>query len=173
MSALKCGKASGPDGIPPEMWKHGGDILLPYLCVLFNGIFTSGEFPLAWSRSVIFPLHKKGNKNDANNYRGISLMDIIGKLFTFILNCRLKKFVDLYDKIPECQAGFRSGYCTADNVFTLQALIQKYLSKSKGRFYCLFVDFHKAFDSINRDLLWYVLAKHSINGKMLTIMRDM
>ena len=50
--------------------------------------------------------------------------------------------------IDEAQAGFRNGYCTTDNMFTLHALIQKYLSKKKGRLYVLFIDFEKAFDNI-------------------------
>ena len=80
-------------------------------------------------------------------------MDICGKVFTFILNKRLKDLVEMLDLYPECQGGFRKGYSTVDNIFTLQSIIQKYLSKSRGRFYCLFLDFRKAFDSVYRNIL--------------------
>ncbi len=127
LSALKLGKACGPDGLPPEMWKHGGNILLPYLHVLFNCIFNSGDFPSAWSQSIIFPLHKKGSKHDVNNYRGISLMDICGKIFTYILNERLKTFVNVYNLNPECQTRYPSGYSTVDCMFSTCRLSLKIL----------------------------------------------
>ena len=77
---------------------------MPYLCSLFNGIFRSGKFPDQWSLSIIFPLHKKGSIHEVNNYCGISLMDICGKIFISIMNIVCRKL--LY---PECQGGFRKG----------------------------------------------------------------
>ena len=139
----------------PEVFKHNHCILSSYLLILFNNIFKSGNFPEQWSKSMIFPLHKKGSKYEVNNYRGVSLMDVCGKLFTAVLNNRLKEFVECMKMIPESQCGFRKGYSTVDDIFTLQSLVEKYLSKAKCRFYCLYVDFRKAFDSVNRDLLNY------------------
>ena len=56
----------------------------------------------------------------------------------------------MYDKISECQAGFREGYSTVDNAFILNAFVDKYLSKKRGKLYVAFVDFKKAFDSVHR-----------------------
>ena len=67
--------------------------------------------------------------NDPNNYRGISPFNVISKLFSSILNTRVCKWVSINNHIDESQAGFRNGYYPIDNMFTLHAMIQKYLSK--------------------------------------------
>ena len=73
----------------------------------------------------------------------------------------------------ESQAGFRKGYSTTDNIFTLMSLGQKYLSKKGGRFYCLFVDFSKAFDRINNKILINNLKKGGFMEKMLKLLISM
>ena len=112
------------------------------------------------------PNTQKGNVNDPNNYRGISLIDVLNKIFTGILNDRIYKYSTENDILEEAQAGFRKGYSTTDNIFTLQAMVQKYLSKCGGRFYCLFIDFSKAFDTIAHQKLLSSLNKKGIGGKL-------
>ena len=107
---------------------------------------------------------KKGNVNDPNNYRGISLTDVLNKTFTGILNDRIYKYCIENNKVDEAQAGFRKGYNTTDNIFTLHAMVQKYLSKRGGRFYCLFIDFTKAFDTVDHFKLLYSLNNKGIGG---------
>ena len=75
------------------------------------------------------------------------------KIFTNILNVKLTKWSERNNVNDESQAGFRKDHVTVDNIFILQALVQKYLSKKRGRFNCIFVDFQKAFDSIQHDKL--------------------
>ncbi len=89
------------------------------------------------------------------------------------MNRRLTKWANDHNKIDESQAGFRAGYSTIDNMFTLQALVQKYLSKQGGRFYCLYVDFSKAFDRIQHDKLWESLQAKGIGGKYLRALISM
>lgn len=170
---LKRGKACGPDGISPEFYMLEFPVFINYLFILFNAVFASGVYPSEWSKSMIFPLHKKGNINNVNNYRGISLLNILGKIFSHVLNERLKQWCDCNNIIPEAQAGFRSSYSTVDNIFVLQSLVQKYIGKAGGRFYVFFVDFQKAFDRINRGKLWLILQKNGCEGKMLTILKSM
>ncbi len=67
--------------------------------------------------------------------------------------------------VTRSRAGFRAGYSTIDNVFTLHAIAQKYLAKPGGRFYRLFVDFSKAFDRIRHNKLWASLFRKGIHGK--------
>ena len=76
----------------------------------------------------------------------------MGKLFTTCLNCRLSCYVEDHILGQE-QAGFREGYSTIDHIFVLQLIVELYQSVHK-RVYCAFVDYRKAFDSINRSLLW-------------------
>ena len=97
-------------------------------------------------------MHKKGSLNDVGNYRGITLLSILGKLFTRVLNNRLKDWAENYYVLIEAQAGFRPGISTTDNVFVLHGVISHLLNQGK-KLYCAFVDFTKAFDYVVRENL--------------------
>ena len=104
------------------------------------------------------PGNNKGKKSDPNNYRGISIISCLGKLFTALINERLTKFADLNEIIGEEQAGFRAGYSTQDHILTLHAIIEIYLKQihsqnEKKRLYCAFIDYQKAFDLEDRSCL--------------------
>jgi hypothetical protein len=173
LANLPKGKASGYDGIPYEIITAGRGTIIPYLQHLFNVLLERGTFPEDWSKALICPVHKKGSKHDPNNFRGISLLSTVSKVFTKLLNIRLTKFAEANGLRQEEQAGFRKGYSTVDNIFVLQCLIQKYISKHKGRFYVLYVDFSKAFDSIPHSHLWYCLLSKGIHGNVIQVIRSM
>jgi hypothetical protein len=139
---------------------------------LFNKIFDNGVFPDSWTESVIFPIFKKGDVNNPNNYRGISLSDISSKLFGTIINRRLQEWVEENDITGDHQAGFKKGYSTIDHMFTLLALVQKQFCHNR-KLYVAFIDFEKAFDSINRNILWPILLKNGIRGKLCRCVRSM
>ena len=86
---LKCGKSGGDDLLLNEFFIHGQQILLPYIVSLFNYIFDVGVFPDAWCDGLLIPLHKKGSQYISENYRGITLLSVLGKLFTRTLNIRI------------------------------------------------------------------------------------
>ena len=79
---LKNGKRGGPDKLLNEFFTHGQYVLLPCLHSLFNKLLISSYFPSSWSEGYIIPLHKKGGVINVNNYRGITLLSVLGKLFT-------------------------------------------------------------------------------------------
>ncbi|XP_077978836.1 uncharacterized protein LOC144434256 [Glandiceps talaboti] len=173
VSELKKGKAAGPDGIPSEFYKCTVNRLLPLMSDLFNDIFETGVFPEGWCRGVIIPLYKNGVRSDPNNYRGITLLDVFGKVFCAILNKRLYVWAEDIGSISSCQSGFRKGFSTMDNIFTLYAIIQNYLRRRRGKFFCLFVDFAKAFDSVNYHYLFIKLQSIGLSGKMFNIIKSM
>ena len=87
-----------------------------------------------------------------SNYRGITLLSCTSKLFTACLNRRLSRYVD--DNIlGKEQAGFREGYSTTDHVFVLTHIIKLYQSTPKC-IYCVFIDYSKTFETVDRTLLW-------------------
>ena len=91
---------------------------------LFNKILDSGVFPETWSIGLIIPLYKKkGDRKDSNNYRGITLLSCVGKLFTTILNERLKAYCESNNIISENQVGFRTKHSTTDHIFSLKMLL--------------------------------------------------
>ncbi len=146
---LKNKKAPGPDGIMNEMLKNGKYFIVPLLKKAFNTILDSGIYPDAWKLSYIIPIYKSGDRNDPNNYRGITLANTTGKLFSIILNQRLKKYLDTNSPLSDLQAGFRENFRTADNIFIINAIIQHYKER-KQPLYMAFIDFKKAFDTIWR-----------------------
>ena len=169
---IKSKKSAGPDGIGMTFYKLSAPVIIPYLVKLFNEIFSTGMIPDSWAESIIIPIFKTGSRTEPGNYRGISLINALCKIFTFILNRRLQIWCEENNIIHESQAGFRKHYSTTDNVFTLMAMIQKYLSRPKGRFYCIFIDFAKAFDSVHHNIIWDALKRKSINGKFLIVLQS-
>ena len=169
---LKAGKSAGPDLLVNEFFMYALDALEPKLTVLFNIVFSSGHFPESWSKGFVVPLHKKGSKCEVDNYRGITLLSVLGKLFTKVLNNRLSYWADVYGILIEEQSGFRAGRGTVDNVFVLQNMIDSVLSRGE-KMYCAFIDFRKAYDYLNRDCLWYKLLRCGVRGNILNIMRSM
>ena len=147
ISHLKQNKAGGPDTLIPEIFIYSAEIITPFLGD-FNQVFSSGQFPDAWTEAIIQPLHKKGNTQDPNNHRGISLLNVCSKLYSYIFNKILVTWIKENGSTGEEQAGFRQDYSTTDHIFTLFAVIQKYLLHKK-KLYVAFIDFKKAFDLIS------------------------
>ena len=157
---LKIGQASGLDNICAEFVKYAEHFVVPFHTKLFNELYDTSYFPLDWCKSVIIPLFKKGEDSDPDNYRGISLLSIVSKVFTAILNKRLYAWAENEEKISKEQAGFRKGYSTIDHIFTLITMVKSKLdSRRGGKVYVAFIDYKKAFDTVDRDKLWETLEK--------------
>lgn len=171
---LKLGKASGLDEICGEFLKCAEDVVTPFLVVLFNKIYNLGLFPLSWCQSVIVPIFKKGDEGNPDNYRGISLLSIVGKVFTAILNKRLYVWAERENKISPEQAGFRKSYSTVDHIFTLTSIVKSKLnSRRGGKVYAAFIDYRKAFDTVDRNKMWETLEKIKTSTKLITILKSM
>ena len=160
---LKCNKSAGDDELYNEYLKASVVPCIDIYVKLFNCILDTGKFPEKWSVGLVVPLYKnKGDKNDCNNYRGITLLSCLGKLFTSIINERLRIFCENNKVVHENQAGFRSNYSTIDHVFSLKSLIDLFFVK-RQKLYCAFIDYKKAFDTVWRKGLWYKLDKEGIS----------
>jgi hypothetical protein len=143
LKSLNTNKASAGN-LTANHLKHGAMYILSYIRKLFNRIFQSGEFPEQWTTTLLIPIHIKGPKDDPDDFRGISLIDVLSKLYIYIVNKRLTFYCNILNKITEAQSGFRAEYSTIDNAFILNALISKHLCNKGGRLYVAFVDFKKA-----------------------------
>ena len=161
---LKNGRSGGPDKFLNDFFVYGTGSLSPFLSVLFNKIFDTGYFPESWSEGYIVPLHKKGKLDDVSNFRGITLLSALGKIFTRILNNRLTDWAEEYYIYIEAQAGFRSNMSTVDNIFFLHGIINHLLNKGE-KLFCAFVDFTKAFDYLVRDIIWFKIDQTRSKGQ--------
>ena len=174
LKELKSQKAAGPDMIVGELLKFASGQIIPFFVTFFNYIFDRGIYPQSWTESIILPLYKKGDINDPGNYRGISLCDVSSKVYGKVINKRIQQWVDTYNITGEHQAGFKKGYSTIDNIFTLMAAVQKQFCNNRNRkLYVAFIDFKKCFDTINRNILWPILLKNGFKGKLFECIRSM
>ena len=171
INKLKNNKACGYDRIINEFIKCSANAMSSLYKTFFNLVLKTGIVPEDWVVGIIKPIYKnKGSRLDTDNYRDITLLSCMGKLFTFILNERLKLFLSCNKILCEEQAGFRNGYSTSDHMFSLHFII--HLNKGK-RLYGAFVDYRKAFDSIHRVTLWKKLISYKIDGYFLRVIHNM
>ena len=163
---LKSNKAPGEDGIINEYLKWGKKELITPITNLFNKILMTEKIPQQWQTSTIILLHKKGNRDDLNNYRPISLMPNMYKLFTKILTNRITKIMD--ENQPPEQAGFRKQYSTIDHLHTINQVIEKTQEFNLSTFIA-FIDYKKAFDSVEHASLVESLEKIAIHPKYIRL----
>jgi len=145
------------------------------LTLLFNKILASGNFPENWRTGLIVAIYKKGDKENIENYRGITLLSAIGKLFTSILNQRLYSYLVNDGIIKHEQLGFRKKHSTIDGIFLLKNSIDlevKYSNNRKSNMlFSCFVDFKKALDCIPRHILLSKIERAGVKGNFLSIIR--
>ena len=117
---LKNSKSPGADDVLNEYLKCTSTLLMPLYVLLFN-ILETGIMPSKWVEGIIVPIFKnKGDPLSADNYRPITLLSCIGKLFTAVLNERLTTYLDEFGLLDENQAGFRRNYSTSYHNFSLK-----------------------------------------------------
>lgn len=163
----KSGKAFGPDGIQIEFIKYSTEGIIKILLRLMQMIFKNTMFPTAWTVNYLKPIYKKDCKDDPDNYRGLAIASTISKLYCMILLQRLETHMTNTNMISPNQIGFRRGYRTSDHVFLLKTLITKTL-KQKKRLFAAFIDFKKAYDTVDRSLLLKSVHRTGVQGKFLS-----
>ena len=165
--ALKCGKAPGSDGIPPEVIKRAQSTLLRPLHELLIMCWKEGQFPQTMRDAQIITLFKnKGDRSDCINYRGISLLSFVGKVFARVFLPRLQTLADRV--YPETQCGFRAGRSTINMIFSLKQIKEK-CQEQRQPLYIAFVDLTKAFDLVSRSGLFALLEKIGCPPKPLKL----
>ena len=168
IDTLSAGKAPGSDGIPPEVIKAGkGSTLIGHLHSLLTLCWTEKKVPQDMRDAKIITLYKnKGDRSDCNNYRGISLLAITGKVFARVILSRLQT---LGERVyPESQCGFRANRSTIDMVFSLRQLQEKCREQNRP-LYLAFIDLTKAFDLVSRAGLFSLLEKIGCPPTLLEI----
>ena len=166
---LKSGKAAEPDGIPCEALKADIETTVDMLYPLFEKIWEVEEVPLDWKEGYLIKLPKKGDLSNCTNYRGITLLDVSGKVFNRALLNSMKDEIDT--KFRDQQAGFRKDRSCVDQIATLRIIIEQSCEWNSPLF-INFVDFEKAFDSVDRDTLWKLLRHYGVPVKIVNIIRS-
>ncbi|CAB1121568.1 unnamed protein product [Ectocarpus sp. CCAP 1310/34] len=136
--------------------KFGGKGMIQLMVLLYNWVWKNEYTPSRWREGVVVSSLKKGDKTDPGNYRGITLLNTVGKVFL----------------ISEGQASFRKKGVRRPYVFTVGRIIQGRKRAGKPT-YCFFLDVKKAYDTVWRYGLWKQLSKYGIKGKMWRVLKKM
>lgn len=166
ISKLKNNKTPGSDSIPAELFKYGGNALVMEMHELITQIWNKEELPDDWKIGVICPIHKKGDKLECRNYRGITLLNIAYKIFANVLFQRLLPYAE--ENIGEYQCGFRRDRSTTDQIFSLRQILEKCREYNVDTHH-LFVDFKAAYDSVMRSELWNTMAEFGFPHKLIAL----
>ena len=168
---LKKGKAADSAGIVAEMFKDGGDYLLEVLAHVFTSILADGEEPpQTWRHTCIKVLFKKGDTKLPSNYRPISILPILYKVFSMVLHGRLLAYLAEQQSVD--QAGFRKGFNCEDHLLTLVLLHEK-MYEHNLNLWLAAVDFEKAFDSVSHASLWASLGEQGVPDPYIRVLRKL
>ena len=171
--SFKSGKAAGPDMIMGEWLKSNPDFWAPILAGLFSTAIASGILPESWKQAVVAPIYKKGDPCLPENYRPISLLSIVGKLYANYLLIHLNTWITQNNILGIEQIGFRSGHSTLDHCAVLSHLAYKYSIKANSKLFVAFLDLKAAFDSVDRQLLWSKLERTGIPSNLINPIRQL
>ncbi|DBA94877.1 TPA: hypothetical protein ACH3X1_016747 [Trebouxia sp. C0004] len=149
-----------------------GHLLVPCLQLLFNPAFSTGSVPQSWETSLVTPIFKKGDATDTANYRPIALGEPLSRLYASILVQRLVHFTEQHDLRSPTQAGYRPEHSTIHQAFVLQHVIEKHRCLKTPLYLC-FVDLKSAYDRVQWPLLWDLLRRLGVQGKMMGAVRSL
>ena len=170
LKIMRSGKAAGLDGIAAECLKKGGVAVVEWLVRLLCICLEAGEVPADWRVAAMVPIYKgKGDKYVCGNFRGISLLSMVGKIYGRVLINRIRDGTE--EVLMEEQCGFRRGRGCVDQVFVVRQVCEKYLAKGKDSFWA-FMDLEKAYDRVDREAMWRMLSIYGVGGKLLSAVKS-
>jgi hypothetical protein len=166
---IKYGKAAEADNIPAEVLKANpymsADILLP----LFQDIWQKEKFPKEWKEGIIIKVLKKGDLSQCRNWRGVTLLAVISKMFNKIILERIKNSLEM--GLWKEQAGFHHNRSCIDQINTLTVIIEQCV-EFQSPLYMLFVDYQRAFDSLRRAWIWDETKVRGLPSKFINIIKE-
>ena len=168
---MRNNKASGIDEIPAEVLKN--DVCINILFKIMFYCFVNSKTPAEWSRGIINPIHKNdGDPRNPLDYRPITLISVPCKVYAHILNSRLETWIEMNNILCDEQNGFRKDRSCLEHIYLLHSILSNRKLSRKDTFVC-FVDAKKAFDTVDRNCLWFKLLKIGIHGEFLKAIQSL
>ena len=165
-------KSPGNDCIPAEFIQECKNILSKTIATVFNYMIEQRDFPDAWSGGIRSAVFKSGKRNLVDNFRGITILPIMEKVFEAVVYRRLAFVNDAFASQDKYNNAFLEGNRTSDNLFVLNGLVEKQLTINKCLYVC-YIDFSKAFDMVNRTILFYKLVSSGWRGRVIDTFRSL
>lgn len=167
---IKNGKSAGSDNIAPELLKAMPATVAKILQPIIRTVWNSEKIPDEWKEGLIVKLPKKGDLELCCNWRGITLQNIINKLISQIILNRMTPALE--PKIRREQAGFRPLRSCIDQINTLRVIIEQSI-EWRSPLFLMFIDFERAFDSIDHKAIWKVLRERGVPTKVVNIIAEL
>lgn len=164
IKSLDTNKGAGPDKIPAKFIKNCCDQLSYPLTLLFNRSLETGVFPSCWKLAHVVPIHKAGDNTNCENYRPISILSCIAKLFESLVYNFF--FSHIKPLLSEHQHGFVKGKSISSNLLEYKNYLCTAFSR-RGQVDSIYTDFKKAFDKVNHSLLCTKLSCYGVHGSLL------
>uniref|UniRef100_A0A8C6KT40 Reverse transcriptase domain-containing protein n=1 Tax=Nothobranchius furzeri TaxID=105023 RepID=A0A8C6KT40_NOTFU len=167
---LHSGGAPGADEVRPGYLKAMDVVGLSWLTRLYNIAWSSGAVPREWQTGVVVPIFKKGDLRVCSNYRGITLLSLPGKVYSKVLERRVRSIVE--SQIEEEQCGFRPGGGTVDQLYTLARVMEGAWEFAQPIHMC-FMDLEKAYNLVPRGTLWGTLHEYGVGSFLLRAIQSL
>ena len=136
---------------------------------LLSSVWKERKVPKEWIDAIVVPIPKKGDLKICDNWQGIALLEVVGKMVARIIQDRLQKVAER--ELPESQCGFRRGRGCTDMTFTVRQLVEKSIEHTT-KLYIIFVDLRKAYDSVPCEVLWVVLKRLGVLDTLIDILKS-
>lgn len=171
IGSLKHKHSSGVDGISSITLKCVANYISLPLAHIFNHAIVQGLFPNSFKKAIITPLYKKGDRKTPGNYRPISLISSVSKVFEKILCARIQNYLTKHNVVSSSQFGFQKNKSAQDAIAELTGGVYASLDAGKCSA-CVFIDLAKAFDTVSHPLLLQSLEEIGVRGTPLKLFRS-
>ena len=167
---LRNWKAAGDDLICAEVLKNNGSAMVDWLMELSQDVWQTKQIPQEWKDATLMPLHKKKDRRICDNYQGILLLSVSGKVLALILLERLQEMIE--PQLMEAQCGFRKGCGTVDQIWVVQQIVER-AAEYHTPICFSFVDLTKVYDSVNRHALIAILKEYEVSHQLIDIIQEL
>jgi hypothetical protein len=164
-------KSVGPDGIPGEILKLGGEAMIPHLARLLDIRMNNNSIPSDWKKAIVVPIYKGGDRSVVGNYRPVSSTSVVCKQMEHIIAGYLRNVWETSGWLYEGQHGFRPGYSCESQIVTVCQDIADALDEGV-RTDAIVIDFSKAFDLVTHDRLLMKITETGVDLRVVVWVKD-